>query len=228
MGPEQPGKLQGAPIAPIAPIGGLQLPQQQQQQLSKKQAQPPTPSAQPPAAPSGPPQTAAAAAAAAALPTVTAGGGVPKFSSIVGGTGNPGQQQRIASEQRRQEAARNAPKGAVKADGGKRIDAVGGLGGKGMPPASKNGMAQVKLRGLPYGATTQDVASFFRGFGAVENSIQFGFNSDGRPSGEAWVSFTRLEDARRAVREKDRNHMGDRYVELFLLNEGGGVASRYK
>jgi heterogeneous nuclear ribonucleoprotein F/H len=49
---------------------------------------------------------------------------------------------------------------------------------------------------------------------------------DGRPSGEAWISFARLEDARRAVREKDRHHMGDRYVELFLLNEVGGVASR--
>ena len=43
-----------------------------------------------------------------------------------------------------------------------------------------------------------------------------------------WVDdpLCRLEDARRAVREKDRHHMGDRYVELFLLNEGGGVASR--
>ena len=41
-------------------------------------------------------------------------------------------------------------------------------------------------------------------------------------------THTHMADARRAVREKDRNHMGDRYVELFLLNEGGGVASRYK
>mmetsp|Transcript_37182 Transcript_37182/g.54534 ORF Transcript_37182/g.54534 Transcript_37182/m.54534 type:complete len:93 (+) Transcript_37182:2-280(+) len=87
-------------------------------------------------------------------------------------------------------------------------------------------MAQVKLRGLPYGATILDVAAFFRGFGAQEHSIHLGINGDGRPSGEAWISFNRLEDARRAVREKDRNHMGDRYVELFLLNEGGGVAPK--
>jgi heterogeneous nuclear ribonucleoprotein F/H len=64
------------------------------------------------------------------------------------------------------------------------------------------------------------------GYGIIENTVTFGMNSDGRPSGEAWISFGRAEDARRAVREKDRHHMGDRYVELFLLNEGGSVASR--
>eukprot|EP00961_Rhodomonas_salina_P255989 3459762-Rhodomonas_salina.1 len=51
---------------------------------------------------------------------------------------------------------------------------------------------------------------------------------DGRPSGEATRRSCDADakgwgqDARRAVREKDRHHMGDRYVELFLLNEGGG------
>ena len=34
--------------------------------------------------------------------------------------------------------------------------------------------AQVKLRGLPYGATIQNVIEFFRGFGAQEDTIQFG------------------------------------------------------
>lgn len=152
--------------------------------------------------------------AAAAPPSIPP---VPKFSSVVGATGgtNPGQQQRIAAEQRRQEAARAAAKAASKTMDQKRIDSVGNAGGKGAPPPGKGGMAQVKLRGLPYGATIQDVAAFFRGFGAQETTIQFGVNSDGRPSGEAWISFNRVEDARRAVREKDRNHMGDRYVRIL-------------
>lgn len=63
---------------------------------------------------------------------------------------------------------------------------------------------QVKLRGLPYGANMADVVNFFRGFGVIDGTVTFGVNADGRPSGEAWVSFGRLEDARRAVREKDR------------------------
>lgn len=66
---------------------------------------------------------------------------------------------------------------------------------------------KVKLRGLPYGSTTADVYNFFRGFGVIDGSVTFGVNSEGRPSGEAWVSFVKLEDARRAVREKDRHHM---------------------
>jgi heterogeneous nuclear ribonucleoprotein F/H len=66
---------------------------------------------------------------------------------------------------------------------------------------------KVKLRGLPYGSTVTDVLNFFRGFGVIEGSVTFGVNAEGRPSGEAWVSFNRLEDARRAVREKDRHHM---------------------
>ena len=37
--------------------------------------------------------------------------------------------------------------------------------------------SKVKLRGLPYGATTMDVVNFFRGFGVVESAVQFGVNS---------------------------------------------------
>ena len=33
---------------------------------------------------------------------------------------------------------------------------------------------------------------------------------DGRPSGEAWVSFSKIEEAKKAVREKDRHHLGNR------------------
>uniref|UniRef100_A0A7S0E1H1 RRM domain-containing protein n=1 Tax=Hanusia phi TaxID=3032 RepID=A0A7S0E1H1_9CRYP len=86
--------------------------------------------------------------------------------------------------------------------------------------------ATVKLRGLPFGATSHDVMGFLKGYNAVETSIRFGNNQDGRPSGEAWISFNRLEDAKRVVREKDRHHLGNRYVELFLLSEGGGVTTR--
>jgi hypothetical protein len=71
---------------------------------------------------------------------------------------------------------------------------------------------------------------------------RFGTTVDGRPSGEGWVSipiffattsqilevfatsplslcqvgFSSLSEAQRAMKDKDRQHIGDRYVEIFL------------
>ncbi|CAG0879472.1 unnamed protein product [Cyprideis torosa] len=41
-------------------------------------------------------------------------------------------------------------------------------------------------------------------------------NADGRPSGEAYVTFSNQYEAQRAVKEKDRRYMGQRYIELFI------------
>jgi len=57
-----------------------------------------------------------------------------------------------------------------------RIDAANAGAGKG------GTTSKVKLRGLPYGATTNDVVNFFKGFGVVESAVQFGVNSVSRLS----------------------------------------------
>ena len=41
------------------------------------------------------------------------------------------------------------------------------------------------------------------------------FNQDGRPSGEADVMFSSLDEAQRAM-QKDKQNMQHRYIELFL------------
>jgi len=43
-----------------------------------------------------------------------------------------------------------------------------------------------------------------------------GISSGGRPSGEAWVSFGSQQEAARAIAERNRAHIGNRYVELYL------------
>ena len=146
--------------------------------------------------------------------------GAAKFSSVVGGTAKAPPPPKPVEQRGPPQKSGQPSKLDAKRPEPKRIDAANSAAAKG------GATSKVKLRGLPYGATPVDVVNFFKGFGVVESQVQFGYNSDGRPSGEAWISFSRLDDARRAVREKDRHHMGDRYVELFLLNEGGGVASR--
>lgn len=42
--------------------------------------------------------------------------------------------------------------------------------------------------------------------------------NDGRPSGEAMAQFTSPEDAAKALQDKNRSHIGSRYVELFATH----------
>lgn len=74
----------------------------------------------------------------------------------------------------------------------------------------------VKMRGIPYNTDKFEILNFFSGFNLTENDIFICYNDDMKPTGEAYVNFTSLEDAQRAVVEKDRKHIGPRYVELFL------------
>jgi heterogeneous nuclear ribonucleoprotein F/H len=77
----------------------------------------------------------------------------------------------------------------------------------------------LKLRGLPFSATKDDIISFFDDAALalaplVHDSIHIVCSHDGRPSGVAFVEFGSAEDAKGAMR-KDRHSMGARYVELF-------------
>ena len=60
-----------------------------------------------------------------------------------------------------------------------------------------------------------DIVIFFEGFDVLKDTITLGTTSDGRPSGEAWVAFASPEEATRAIRQMNREYMGNRFVELF-------------
>ena len=85
----------------------------------------------------------------------------------------------------------------------------GGPGVHGPPGAT------VRLRGIPFRATIQDVHAFFMGYNFIPESCRIGTDGTGRASGDAWVSFATKEEASRAVMERNRQHLGSRYVELF-------------
>lgn len=75
----------------------------------------------------------------------------------------------------------------------------------------------VKCRGLPWSAKSEDLAVFFSGCdikGGKSVGVHFLKNDEGRPSGEAFVEFMSVSDKLRAM-EKNRQHMGRRYVEVF-------------
>ncbi|KAG7245732.1 hypothetical protein CRUP_025168 [Coryphaenoides rupestris] len=72
----------------------------------------------------------------------------------------------------------------------------------------------VRIRGLPWACTQEEVASFFSDCDIVGkvNGICFTFSKEGRPSGEAFVELMTAEDFKNAI-SKDRKYMGHRYIE---------------
>ncbi|KAJ9452121.1 RNA-binding protein fusilli [Diplonema papillatum] len=85
----------------------------------------------------------------------------------------------------------------------------------------------VKLRGLPFAATELDIANFFVGLNIAVQGIHLVYNSDSRPSGEAFVEFQTSADVNGAL-QKNRQRLGHRYLEVFRssrLEMQGGAAT---
>jgi hypothetical protein len=65
-------------------------------------------------------------------------------------------------------------------------------------------------------ATPLDIFNFFDTYDIIAESLQLGVDALGRPSGEAWLTLASSEEALRAVRERNRHYLGNRYLELSL------------
>uniref|UniRef100_A0A915DJP0 RRM domain-containing protein n=1 Tax=Ditylenchus dipsaci TaxID=166011 RepID=A0A915DJP0_9BILA len=89
--------------------------------------------------------------------------------------------------------------------------------------ASKDAAMIVRMRGLPFQTTEQQIRDFFaepnEDTGIVEQGgILFVNRQDGRPSGDAFVLFTNEAAGRRAL-AKHKNRIGTRYIELFRTTQ---------
>mmetsp|Transcript_28108 Transcript_28108/g.75907 ORF Transcript_28108/g.75907 Transcript_28108/m.75907 type:complete len:391 (+) Transcript_28108:35-1207(+) len=72
--------------------------------------------------------------------------------------------------------------------------------------------AVLKMKGLPYNTSQEQILDFFSGF-AVKN-ISFVGEPDGRPSGLAFAEFESKEEALKAL-NKNGEYIGERYVRLL-------------
>ncbi|XP_018328130.1 heterogeneous nuclear ribonucleoprotein H-like isoform X2 [Agrilus planipennis] len=72
----------------------------------------------------------------------------------------------------------------------------------------------VRLRGLPFGCSKEEIAQFFTGLEIVPNGITLLTDYSGRSSGEAYVQFVNKEVAEKALL-KHRERIGHRYIEIF-------------
>ncbi|CAD6209119.1 GSCOCG00003736001-RA-CDS [Cotesia congregata] len=84
--------------------------------------------------------------------------------------------------------------------------------------SGNTGMHCIHMRGLPFRATEQDIADFFRPINPI--NIRIILENNGRASGEADVEFATHEEAVKAM-GKDKSHMSHRYIELFLNSTSG-------
>jgi heterogeneous nuclear ribonucleoprotein F/H len=86
----------------------------------------------------------------------------------------------------------------------------------------------LRMRGLPFSASKEDISKFFAAYNPILESIVLTFRSDGRATGEAYVGFETAEDSKNAM-DLHRKSMGSRYIELFLSNkeEHGRALARF-
>jgi hypothetical protein len=74
--------------------------------------------------------------------------------------------------------------------------------------------AVVKLRGLPWQASTKDIEAFFAPKGFTPKRVVMSLTPAGRPSGHAFAEFASVEEATTAL-ELNREILGGRYIEVF-------------
>ena len=89
----------------------------------------------------------------------------------------------------------------------------GGTGGAGASTSHS-----LRMRGLPYQANEQDVEAFFEGFKVAKAVV---VRKNGKPTGEGYAFFHSEQEASAALQRKNRESMGNRYIELFWTARPG-------
>lgn len=88
---------------------------------------------------------------------------------------------------------------------------------KGATITNANGSAWdgvVRIRGLPFQSTIDDVKNFFAGLSWVDNGIFAPRNAKGESTGEAWIQFDSYSVAQDAL-SREKQEVGGRYIDTF-------------
>ena len=73
----------------------------------------------------------------------------------------------------------------------------------------------VKLRGIPYQASQQDVKDFFADFGVDDDSIVIEMRQ-GKKTGFALVFLKDEEEVQRARQELNKQYIGTRFIDVMI------------
>lgn len=72
----------------------------------------------------------------------------------------------------------------------------------------------IRLRGLPYRATEQDIAQFLSGYDILKDTIYLCKNENGECAGDAYVQMMNYKSAD-GCKERNKHELGGRYIEIF-------------
>ncbi|XP_052761660.1 heterogeneous nuclear ribonucleoprotein H3-like isoform X2 [Mya arenaria] len=148
------------------------------------------------------------------------GGGRMGMNNMGGGGGGGGGGGMGMGGMNRRGNLRQQQRMVGRSGGGDQMSPMGGgamQGGFGSTYVSKTGHS-VHMRGLPFQADNQDVADFFSPLVPVK--VEFEYNAQGKPTGEANVDFSTHQEAKEAMK-KHKANMQHRYIELFLNSVPG-------
>lgn len=76
----------------------------------------------------------------------------------------------------------------------------------------------VRLRGLPFRATEEDLVTFFGTLEIAPNGIVLNRNKRGRATGDGFIKFINHDEQQRAL-NRDKQFLGRRYIEIFPSTE---------
>ncbi|CAB4061282.1 ESRP1_2 [Lepeophtheirus salmonis] len=103
-----------------------------------------------------------------------------------------------------------------KASGDDFLNVAGGSNAEAQEFLSRGGQVIIRMRGLPYDATSIQVGMSQVMFFEQENGILFVRKHDGKATGDAFVLFKSENDAQKAL-QKHKEVIGSRYIELFFF-----------
>eukprot|EP00397_Hematodinium_sp_SG-2012_P014195 GEMP01014426.1.p1 GENE.GEMP01014426.1~~GEMP01014426.1.p1 ORF type:complete len:425 (+),score=108.24 GEMP01014426.1:61-1275(+) len=97
-------------------------------------------------------------------------------------------------------------------------------GGAPRPMAEQNASEPVvRVRGLPFSATPQDLIGLFADYGVDDSNVYMGIATAGQhcgsPNGDAFIRFSSVEVAQKALNIMQGTTLGSRYLELFATTE---------
>ncbi|CRG99104.1 RNA-binding protein, putative [Plasmodium relictum] len=82
----------------------------------------------------------------------------------------------------------------------------------------KINLPRLKLRGLPFNASEEEIKNFFKNFQLSKKNypIHIIKGVKNKPTGHAYVYFDDEEEARNACKTLNRKFLRDRYVEIYI------------